>query len=160
MRVDTDRQLFVGIKIDGRMREQLERCPARDRVYFEATDGQYRYLAVLRGKAEDSYLGKLLPPGSPLGQLDDVLRNVWSILNRICPGRRDQGEVKLYSLAGIEAEPTMLPPGGGGAPAYGRPGDPRRGFAGAPPTERGYGEPRGGKTDDDGSDGSDTDDYY
>lgn len=154
MRVDTDRQLFVGLKIDGRMREQLERCPARDRVYFEATDGQNRYLTVLRGKGEESYLGKVLPPGSALGQLDDVLRNVWSILNRICPGRRDQGEVKLFSLAGVEAEPTMLPAGG----APGRPGsDPRRGFPGAPTSgDRGFGK----TSDDDDSDGGDTDDYY
>jgi hypothetical protein len=172
MRVDTDRQLFVGVKIDGRMREQLERCPARDRLYFEATDGQFRYLAVVRGKGEENYVGKVLPPGSALGQLDDVLRNVWSILNRICPGRRDQGEVKLFSLAGIEAEPTLLPAGGAASSPYGaglpgRPGELRRGFPSASPTapsERGIGEPRvggsGGKSDDDDPEGGDTDDYY
>ncbi len=107
MRVDTIRKLFAGVRIDGRMREQLEKCPQRDRVFFESTDG--RYLTVLRG-GEDTYIGKILDPAAPLNGIEDVRRNVWSILGRICPGRRDESEVKLFALEADEVEPTFSTP--------------------------------------------------
>lgn len=109
MRVEPQRKLFAGVRIDSRMREQLEKCPQRDRVFFESTDG--RYLTVLRG-GEDTYLGKVLDAATPLASIDDVRRNVWSILLRICPGRRDEKEVKLFAISSAGAgaaddEPTL-----------------------------------------------------
>jgi hypothetical protein len=102
MRVDTQRKLFAGVRIDSRMREQLEKCPPRDRVFFEAEDG--KYLTVLRG-VEETYIGKVLPAATELRTIDDIRRNIWSILQRICPGRRDEGEVKLFTLT--DDEPTF-----------------------------------------------------
>lgn len=113
MRVDSSRKLFAGVRIDGRMREQLDKCPARDRVYFESPDN--RHLTVLRGN-EETYIGKIIDSGAPLSTMDDVRRNVWSILQRVCPGRRDEAEVKLYVLSDgdacpdLHAEPTLSTP--------------------------------------------------
>ena len=104
MRVDTIRKLFAGVRIDGRMREQLEKCPPRDRVFFESADG--RYLTVVRG-GDDTYIGKILEPSIPLNGIDDVRRNIWSILQRVCPGRRDESEVKLFALDDADVEPTF-----------------------------------------------------
>ena len=113
MRVDTQRKLFAGVRIDSRMREQLEKCPQRDRVFFESDDG--KYLTVLRG-VEEAYLGKGLPPAAVLRTVDDIRRNIWSILQRVCPGRRDEGEVKLFTIAEDEAVFTAPKrPGGVGA---------------------------------------------
>ena len=64
MRVDTQRKLFAGVRIDSRMREQLEKCPPRDRVFFEADDG--KYLTVLRG-VEETYIGKVLTRRGDMG---------------------------------------------------------------------------------------------
>jgi hypothetical protein len=105
MRVDTGRKLFAGVRIDGRMREQLEKCPQRDRVYFEAEDG--RFLQVVRS-GTDSYIGKVLEPATEARSIDDVRRNVWSLLQRVCPGRRDEGEIRLYALDA--EEPTFVRP--------------------------------------------------
>ena len=104
MRVDTVRKLFAGVRIDGKMREQLDKCPPRDRVFFESADG--KYLTVVRG-GDDTFVGKVLDPAAPLNGIDDVRRNVWSILQRICPGRRDESEVKLFALDDSEVEPTF-----------------------------------------------------
>lgn len=104
MRVDTIRKLFAGVRIDGKMREQLDKCPQRDRVFFESPDG--RYLTVLRG-GDDTYIGKILDTAAPLNSMDDIRRNVWSILQRICPGRRDESEVKLFALDDADLEPTF-----------------------------------------------------
>lgn len=102
MRVDTGRKLFAGVRIDGRMREQLDKCPQRDRVYFESEDG--RFLQVLRS-GKDSFIGKVLEPATEARSIDDIRRNVWSLLQKICPGRRDEGEIKLYALDADE--PTL-----------------------------------------------------
>lgn len=103
MRVDTGRKLFAGVRVDGKMREQLEKCPQRDRVYFESEDG--RYLQVLRS-GKDSFIGKVLEPATEARVVDDIRRNVWSLLQRVCPGRRDEGEIRLYALDADE--PTFV----------------------------------------------------
>lgn len=95
MRVDTSCKLFAGVRIDGRIREQLEKCPARDRHYFE--DPESKYLMVLRG-GDETYLGKLLDPAMSVSSMEDLRRNIWSILQRVCPGRRDETEIKLYAV--------------------------------------------------------------
>lgn len=104
MRLDLKRKMFVGVRIDNKMRDQLDRCPQRDRVFFESADG--RYLQVLRTE-EDRYIGKLIEGPAPVASLDDVGRNILSILNRICPGRRDEGDVKIMAVD--EAEPPPWP---------------------------------------------------
>ena len=118
MRVDTQKKLFAGVRIDSRMREQLEKCPQRDRVFFESEDG--KYLTVLRG-VDETYIGKVLPPATELRTVDDIRRNIWSILQRVCPGRRDEGEVKLFTLTEEEAT-FAAPKRGGGLGAASSPG--------------------------------------
>lgn len=152
MRVDTIRKLFAGVRIDGRMREQLDKCPQRDRVFFESPEG--KYLTVLRG-GDDTYLGKVIDPAAPLNGIEDVRRNVWSIIQRICPGRRDESEVKLYALDDSEVEPTFSSSGRGrsGGPISG-PGSSGMG------SDRGLGR-SGGFDDRSGNTGnSDEDDYF
>ena len=126
MRVDSSRKLFAGVRIDGRMREQLEKCPQRDRVFFESPDG--RYLTILRTatrSGDETYIGKILDAALSVNTMEDVRRNIWSILQRVCPGRRDEGEIKLYSLSdgdadvGLASEPTLS----AGRPRHGRSDD-------------------------------------
>lgn len=115
MRVDSSRKLFAGVRIDGRMREQLEKCPQRDRVFFESQDG--RYLTILRTAqrgGDETYIGKIIDAATALNTMEDVRRNIWSIMQRICPGRRDESEIRLYGLADGDgdaegAEPTLSP---------------------------------------------------
>ena len=85
------------------MREQLEKCPQRDRMYFESDDG--RYLQVLRS-GKDSFIGKILEPATEARAVDDIRRNVWSLLQKVCPGRRDEGEIRIYALDADE--PTFV----------------------------------------------------
>lgn len=93
------------MKLDNKMREQLERCPPRDRGFFEGTDG--RYLTVLHD-GTDSYIGKLLEGPTASTALEDLRRNILSIMNRICPGRHSQDDVKVYATD--EAEGLPPPP--------------------------------------------------
>jgi hypothetical protein len=104
MRIEPERKLFVGIRIDNKMRDQLEHCPPRDKMYFDGSDP--RYLQVLRA-VEDSYVGKLVDPGTPAATMDDLKRNILSILTRIAPGRHRDDSVKIFAID--DGEPPPLP---------------------------------------------------
>ena len=86
MRIELERQLFVGVRIDNKLRDALDHCPGRDRVFFDGSDA--RYLTVVRA-TEDSYIGKVIDAGVSAGSMDDLKRNILSILTRLSSGRRD-----------------------------------------------------------------------
>ena len=56
----------------------------RDKLYFDGSDP--RYLQVIRA-VEDSYIGKAVDAGTAAVTMDDLKRNILSILTRIAPGR-------------------------------------------------------------------------
>src|SRR4030095_15419057 len=98
MRIELNRKMFVGVRVDNKLRDALEHCPPRDRVYFDGSDA--RYLQVIRAdtSAGDSYVGKLIDPGPTAVSMDDLKRNIMSILTRISPGRRSDDDVKVFAL--------------------------------------------------------------
>jgi hypothetical protein len=106
MRIEIERKLFVCIRVDNKMRDQLAHCAPRDKAYFDGSDPQY--LQILRG-IEDSYIGKVIDPGSPAVGMDDLKRNVLSILTRIAPGRHREDAVKVFALD--DGEPPPLKEG-------------------------------------------------
>jgi hypothetical protein len=105
MRIELERKLFVGVRIDNKLRDALEHCPSRDKLYIDGSDP--RYLRVVRA-TEDSYVGKVIDPGATAVSMDDLKRNVLSILTRISPGRRSEDDVKVFALD--DGEPPPLPP--------------------------------------------------
>ena len=106
MRIDTERKLFIGLRIDNKMREQLSVCAARDKVYVDGSDP--RYLQVLK-TAEDSFIGKLVDPGSPAAGMEDLKRNILSILTRVAPGRHKEDAVKIFAVDEGEPPPEEKP---------------------------------------------------
>lgn len=109
MRIDTERKLFVCLRIDNKMRDQLAQAPARDKVYFDGSDP--RYLTTLR-TAEDAYIGKIIDAGTPAVSMDDLKRNLLSILTRVAPGRHREDAVKVFAID--EGEPPAESRAGGG----------------------------------------------
>jgi hypothetical protein len=105
MRIESDRKLFVGVRIDNKLRDALEHCPTRDRVFFDGTDP--RYLQVIRA-VEDSYVGKVIDAGATANSMDDLKRNVLSLLTRVSSGRRSEDDVKVFALD--PGDPPPLPP--------------------------------------------------
>ena len=104
MRIDSERKLFVGIRIDNKMRDQLRNCPPRDKHYINGSDPNYLF-EVRTG--EDVYIGKQIDPGTPAVSMDDIKRNILSILNRVAPGRHREDAVKVFALD--QGEPPPLP---------------------------------------------------
>ncbi len=112
MRIESDRKLFVGVRIDNKMREQLAQCPARDKVYVDGSDE--RYLRVLRSNSE-SYLGKLTDAGAAASTMEDLKRNILSILVRVAPGRHRDDSVKIFAVD--DGDPPALQSDGENAEA-------------------------------------------
>lgn len=76
--------IFVGYKMDGSIRRRLESLTGPERKYI-ADGGDF--LRILRF-GEDGYVGKVVSERITTDRIDDIRRNVLSILQRLCPDSR------------------------------------------------------------------------
>jgi hypothetical protein len=104
MRLDSTAQLFIGLKIDSKLREALAQATPGDRKYFE--DANSQFLRVL-SMGDDQWIGKIFDAGTAPQELEDIGRNVISILNRIAPGSRHSPA--LMRIFAVDPTP-MVPP--------------------------------------------------
>ena len=77
--------IFVGFKMDGQMRRRMESIEGPDRKYVSTEDSTF--LRICR-MGEDSYVGKVIHEPLSTDRVDDIRRNVLSILQRLCPDTR------------------------------------------------------------------------
>ncbi len=115
MRIDKDRKLFFGYKIDSKLREALANATPGDRHYFEDPDSDFLRICSVD---EQRWIGKVIKCGLTTADVEDVQRNVISILRRVAPSmRHNPNNVKIFSIAEESNEPVSLrparPDGGG-----------------------------------------------
>jgi hypothetical protein len=90
-------RLFFGCKIDSKLREALAQAKPGDRRYFEDQTGEF--LRVLSFE-DERWIGKVMGGGVNVGDVDDIQRNVISILRRVAPGVRTSGSsIKIFAVA-------------------------------------------------------------
>jgi len=114
MRLDPNAKLFIGLKIDSKLREALAQATPGDRRYFD--DPNSPYLRVI-SLSEDQWIGKLFDGGTPPSEIDDIGRNVISILNRIAPGARHSPSLmRIFSVdpTPVGTAPTLSRSSNGG----------------------------------------------
>jgi hypothetical protein len=100
MKLDKTCQLFFGTKIDSKLREALSQCKPGDRKYIEG--GADEFLRVLEFE-DEKWLGKVVNPGPAVTEVDDIQRNIVSILRRIAPnGRVAASSIKIFVLQGAK----------------------------------------------------------
>lgn len=96
MRLAPTAKLFFGFKIDGKMREALAQATPGDRRYFD--DPASPYLRVL-SNGDEQWIGKLVDGGIVPSEVEDIQRNVISILNRVAPGaRHSPSAMRVYCV--------------------------------------------------------------
>lgn len=86
--------IFIGCKLEGPLRRRLESIMGPDRKYVSREDSSYLRICRL---ADAEYVGKVIHERLSTERVDDVRRNVLSILQRLCP------EVRLPSHLDILA---------------------------------------------------------
>ena len=110
MKLDKTCALFFGTKIDSKLREALSQCKPGDRRYFEGDSDEFLRIIEV---AEEKWIGKVVKGGSPVTEVDDIQRNIVSIMRRIAPnGRVSASSIKMFvlqaggsSASAIEDEP-------------------------------------------------------
>jgi hypothetical protein len=113
MRIDTQGKLFFGVKVDTRMREQLQSATSGDRSFFEGP----RAALGLCAAGHDTYVGKIVDGGLSTEEIEDMVRHVHSVLDRIAPERSRRNLLKIFvaTESGLP-EPTLGPPPGSEPP--------------------------------------------
>ena len=100
MELSERQSLFVGFKLDGSLRRQLESLEGPDRKYVSGEDATFLTLCRRGG---DTWVGKVIEDGLTTGRVDDVRRNVLSILRRLCPETRLPEELEILVCRPTEA---------------------------------------------------------
>lgn len=94
MKLQKDEQLFFGCKIDSKMREALSQARPGDRKYFEGDSDDFLRICTV---AEERWIGKVLKGGLNVGEIEDLQRNIISILRRISPTiRTSASAIKIF----------------------------------------------------------------
>ena len=106
MKLDKAQQLFFGCKIDSKLREALAQAKPGDRRYFEDADSQFLCICTV---GEERWIGKVIKAGLNVTEVEDIQRNITSILRRIAPNiRHAPTSVKIYVLS-EENEEEVVP---------------------------------------------------
>ena len=103
-------RLFFGSKIDSKMREALAQAKPGDRKYFEdqSNDTSGEFLRVLAFE-DERWIGKVVSGGITVGDVEDIQRNVISILRRIAPNvRTSPTSLKIFAVAADVATDARL----------------------------------------------------
>jgi len=74
--------IFIGFKLDSSLRRQVESLSGPDRRYVSADDPTF---LMLCRRGEDVWVGKLVQDRLTTDRVEDVRRNVLSIMRRLCP---------------------------------------------------------------------------
>jgi hypothetical protein len=77
--------LFVGTKMDSQVRRRLESIEGTDKKYVPRENTTFLTICRL---GEDEYVGKVIDERMTTERVDDIRRNVLSILQRLCPDTR------------------------------------------------------------------------
>jgi hypothetical protein len=85
LQLDDRGPIFIGFKLDSQLRRLLESISATDRQYVST--GESGFLRICR-LGEDEYVGKVVHDRLTTDRVNDVRRNVLSILRRLCPDSR------------------------------------------------------------------------
>ena len=80
-----DQPVFVGFKLETSLRRQIEALTGPDRKYVSADDSSFLRICKL---GERQYVGKLIEERLSTDRIEDIRRNVVSILQRLFPDER------------------------------------------------------------------------
>jgi hypothetical protein len=98
------RKLFLGVKVDAAMKRQLDDGKAPGRPIFKA--GDPAHLELLEHDGE-FYLGRVLEAGFAIDQLEDLKRNIRSIVTLTFPDHKLSGSLRLFAVDEDQAAASL-----------------------------------------------------
>ncbi len=88
--------IFIGFKMSSGLRRELEALTGPDRKYVSTDDSTFLRICQLGDKR---YVGKLIHERLTTDRVDDIRRNIFSILNRICPETRLPQQLEILACS-------------------------------------------------------------
>lgn len=96
--LDKQTSLFFGTKVDGRLREAMFVAKPGDKKYFDGTSEEFLKIVEV---GEEKWIGKVIPPGPGVTEVEDIGRNILSILRKVAPNVRiSASTVKIFVMSG------------------------------------------------------------
>lgn len=93
--------IFIGFKMDSSLARQLESLSGPHRQYVSTESSDFLRICRL---GEVRYVGKLIHERLTTERVDDIVRNIFSILGRICPETRLPARLEILACR-PEGEP-------------------------------------------------------
>ena len=73
---------FFGFKITSKIQEGLDKSSPNNKFYFKDNNPDFLQIITIES---DKYIGKIVEQGMDYKKIDDVCRNIISIINKLCP---------------------------------------------------------------------------
>jgi hypothetical protein len=110
MKLDKSCALFFATRIDSKLREGLALSKPGDKKYFDGSSEEFlRVLEIGDDKDKERWVGKVIKPGPAVTEVDDIQRNILSILRRVAPNTRiPPSAVKIFVLQGPAAATAQI----------------------------------------------------
>jgi hypothetical protein len=110
MKLDKSCALFFATKIDSKLREGLALSKPGDKKYFDGSSEEFlRVMEIGDDKDKERWIGKVIKPGPAVTEVDDIQRNILSILRRVAPNARiPASAVKIFVLQGASASAQVI----------------------------------------------------
>ncbi len=101
--VEVDKQLFIGIKISPKLQSELDNCAPGTEHYFKEDKPESLQIVSL---GAEKLIGRFLQDGFPVSDIDNVSRNVCSIVKLITRGQRI-AEDSVHIFADCKVRDTL-----------------------------------------------------
>lgn len=89
--------IFVGLKVNDRLRDQLDGSNSTMKPFFNEKNPDFLQVMQID---DDEYIGKIIASGASLEALNNMLMNVKTMLQMICPKFvMVEGAIKVHALA-------------------------------------------------------------
>jgi len=96
-----DQPIFVGFKADTLLQRFLESLSDSDRQYISDDDAAFLRFCRM---GEDVYVGKIIQGTLTTDQVEDIRRNVTSIMQKLRPGVRCPGNLRILACRSMGSE--------------------------------------------------------
>jgi hypothetical protein len=97
----TDQSIFIGVKVDNHLREKLASLDDANKKYVSTASGGFLRIC---GIGNDLYVGKLVEDKLTTDRIEDIRRNVLSIIRKVGHEIRLQTQLQLFVCSSVDSE--------------------------------------------------------
>ena len=90
--------IFIGFKMDRRLREMIDSLDDLNKQYVSNEDSTFLQVCMV---GEDRYVGKLVNDRLTTDRIDDIRRNIVSIIRKIGNETRPPTNLRIFACSSV-----------------------------------------------------------